>query len=1089
MGGLFVQDEDLEDDVLQQELQKQEQLITSKSVNKEGDSLNIEGNVVRNNGIGDNSKTLEDDSKITEDKEGEEKKQEDDDVQLYPLIPIDEEQENDLKPNIDDIRSVDVQLNVELPFQVQVIENCLVSDDALTILGKGLGVTNIVANLLHILSTPTKVNGELKRSLVIVLNATTTDNRELHRSLQEFTWLDSNDDNDDSTADTINETPFHIVTSDSLSVEKRRKLYLEGGVISVTSRILIVDLLSGILHPNKVTGMVVLNVDSLKNLSNESFILEIYRSQNRWGFIKGFSESPESFTMEFSPLLKRMKELRFKNILLWPRFRVEISSILNKNSHANKVIEVKVSLTNSMSQIQFGLIECLNKCIGELNRKNSSLALDWWNGESSLDVNFIKSINSVMMPNWHRISYESKQLIKDIRFLIYLQKLLLNADAVDFYEEIQTSIDANKPSVSRKYSESPWLMAEESQFVISYARKRVYDKEEYVLEEMPKWEQLMGILEDIAQSRLNKGQIGPTLIVCSDDHTATQLSRLLKTGNSKKGLRKLMLSKLQYYKERREERKRVLNEVRDKHSQPTELDVSTTFSKDEVTSKRRRTRGAAVVSQVQRMKTAGAGEDIEGAIDSYNMINEINGINSEETSDTESLISEPDAADNFADQILTQFENDEEEETDTGTYDKGFMLNQYANDIQNEVTREKWEEQISSIEFINPCDQIIIEKFSNIDDETLLQEIKPSFIIMFEPDLTFIRRVEIYRTIQNQELMIYFMYYTESIEEQRHLSAIKREKDAFSKLIKENAQLASHFEAPEDISHFKNLAERKIKMNKLNNRNTRNAGGQNHSNNFTQDVVIVDTREFNASLPGLLFRYGVRVIPAMLSVGDYIIAPDICLERKSISDLIGSLQNNRLVSQCKKMLAYYKYSVLLIEFDENQSFSLEPFSERKNYRKADLSTTHAISSKLSQDEIQSKLAKLVIKFSTLKIIWSSSPLQTINIILELKLGREQPDPNEAISYGTHMRKNAKSKTSSSSSKESKDNENFASLLNVDGISKIDYFNLRKKVKQYKKLMRMTTEQLIDITGDSTLANKIFDFIQEQKEIQEESDGT
>ena len=1079
MAGLFVQDEDLEDDVLQQELLKQEQLITSKSINGKDDSqVNNITTIVDTNTIDNVSTLSRRDTKVTSDDEN--------DVTLYPLIPVDKEQENNLQPNIDDIRSVDVQLNVELPFQIQVIESCLVSDDPLTILGKGLGVTNIVANLLHILSTPTRVNGELKRSLVIVLNATTIDNRELHRGLQEFTWLKNGDEVDNNIQGTTNETPFHIVTSDSLSVDKRRKLYLEGGIVSVTSRILIVDLLSGILHPNKVTGMVVLNVDSLKNLSNESFILEIYRSQNRWGFIKGFSESPESFTMEFSPLLKRMKELRFKNILLWPRFRVEISSVLNKNSESNKVIEVKVSLTNSMSQIQFGLIECLNKCIGELNRKNPELALEWWNLESSLDVNFIKSINSIMMPNWHRISYESKQLVKDIRFLIYLQRLLLNADAVDFYEEIQTSIDANKPSVSRKYSESPWLMAEESQFVISYARKRVYDKEEYVLEEMPKWEQLMGILEDIAQSRLNKDQVGPTLIVCSDDHTAMQLSRLLKNGNSKKGLRRLMLSKLQYYKERREERKRLLNEVRDKHNQPTELDVSTTFSKDEVTSKRRRTRGAAVVSQVQRMKTAGAGEDIEGAIDSYNIVNEMSGINDEENSDTESVISEPNDIDNVADQILTQIENADEEDNGTNTYDQDFILDKYVNDIQNTVTKEKWEEQLNDIEFIDPCDQIIIETFSNIDDETLLQEIKPSFIVMFEPDLTFIRRVEIYRTIQNQELMIYFMYYTESIEEQKHLAAIKREKDAFSKLIKENAQLANHFEAPEDISHFKNLAERKIKMNKLNNRSTRNAGGQSRTNNFTQDVVIVDTREFNASLPGLLFRYGVRVIPAMLSVGDYIISPDICLERKSISDLIGSLQNNRLVSQCKKMLTYYKYSVLLIEFDEDQSFSLEPFSERKNYRKVDLSTTHAISSKLSQDEIQSKLAKLVIKFPTLKIIWSSSPLQTVNIILELKLGREQPDPNEAISFGTQMRKNAKSKALSNSSKDTKDNTKFASLLNVDGISKIDYFNLRKKVKQYNKLMKMTTDQLIDITGDSTLANKIFDFIQEQKEIEDDA---
>lgn len=144
------------------------------------------------------------------------------------------------------------------------------------------------------------------------------------------------------------------------------------------------------------------------------------------------------------------------------------------------------------------------------------------------------------------------------------------------------------------------------------------------------------------------------------------------------------------------------------------------------------------------------------------------------------------------------------------------------------------------------------------------------------------------------------MYYGDSVEEQGHLTAIKKEKDAFTKLIREHAMLAHHFEADDDLSHFKNLAERKLKLNGLRKNNTRVAGGQAALTELTQDIVVVDSREFNASLPGLLYRYGVRVVPCMLTVGDYIITPDICVERKSISDLIGSLQNNRLASQCKK---------------------------------------------------------------------------------------------------------------------------------------------------------------------------------------------
>lgn len=67
-----------------------------------------------------------------------------------------------------------------------------------------------------------------------------------------------------------------------------------------------------------------------------------------------------------------------------------------------------------------------------------------------------------------------------------------------------------------------------------------------------------------------------------------------------------------------------------------------------------------------------------------------------------------------------------------------------------------------------------------------------------------------------------------------------------------------------------------------------------------------------------------------MQVGDYILSPDICVERKSVSDLIGSLNNGRLYNQCVSMCRYYKKPVLLIEFDANKSFSLQVKSVKKD---------------------------------------------------------------------------------------------------------------------------------------------------------------
>ena len=39
------------------------------------------------------------------------------------------------------------------------------------------------------------------------------------------------------------------------------------------------------------------------------------------------------------------------------------------------------------------------------------------------------------------------------------------------------------------------------------------------------------------------------------------------------------------------------------------------------------------------------------------------------------------------------------------------------------------------------------------------------------------------------------------------------------------------------------------------------------------------------------------VVPLTLEVGDYVLSPDVCVERKSITDLRGSLQSGRLYTQ------------------------------------------------------------------------------------------------------------------------------------------------------------------------------------------------
>jgi DNA excision repair protein ERCC-4 len=171
--------------------------------------------------------------------------------------------------------------------------------------------------------------------------------------------------------------------------------------------------------------------------------------------------------------------------------------------------------------------------------------------------------------------------------------------------------------------------------------------------------------------------------------------------------------------------------------------------------------------------------------------------------------------------------------------------------------------------------------------------------------------------------------------------------------------------------------------------NTRIAGGGRLTATAKPPMVVVDIREFRSSLPSLLHGRSMQVIPCMLTVADYVLSPNICIERKSVKDLVSSFKNGRLFNQVETMLLHYKNPMLLIEFDQNKAFTLETFND---------TIMSSVITPTSQD-IQSKLVMLTIAFPKLKIIWSSSPYQTAEIFEELKKNQDEPDPTKAVRIG------------------------------------------------------------------------------------------
>ncbi len=60
-------------------------------------------------------------------------------------------------------------------------------------------------------------------------------------------------------------------------------------------------------------------------------------------------------------------------------------------------------------------------------------------------------------------------------------------------------------------------------------------------------------------------------------------------------------------------------------------------------------------------------------------------------------------------------------------------------------------------------------------------------------------------------------------------------------------------------------------------------------------LVIADVREFRGALPPTLLLRGMLLRPVTLAVGDFILSPEMCVERKSISDLFRVLRQRSIV--------------------------------------------------------------------------------------------------------------------------------------------------------------------------------------------------
>ena len=90
--------------------------------------------------------------------------------------------------------------------------------------------------------------------------------------------------------------------------------------------------------------------------------------------------------------------------------------------------------------------------------------------------------------------------------------------------------------------------------------------------------------------------------------------------------------------------------------------------------------------------------------------------------------------------------------------------------------------------------------------------------------------------------------------------------------------------------------------------------------------IIVDEREKKSGIPDLLKAVGVNIEMKMLPLGDYIVAPETVVERKTIHDLVSSIFDGRLFDQCARLKEHFQNPIILMEgnVDEIENITENP---------------------------------------------------------------------------------------------------------------------------------------------------------------------
>ncbi|KAL6847719.1 hypothetical protein ACP4OV_022507 [Aristida adscensionis] len=828
-----------------------------------------------------------------------------------------------------------------------------------------------------------------------------------------------------------------------LAAQQRASLYASGGALFLSPRALAADLLTSRLHPSRVRALLLLSAHRSSDTSPDAFIARLLRQRHLLP-VYAFSDRPHAMVAGFAKAERTMKSLYIRRLHLWPRFHVLAAADLERAPP--DVVDVRVPMSPPMRGIQSAVLAAMDACLKELRRTNKvdveDLTLD-----KGLFKSFDEIVRRQLDPIWHTLGKKTKQLVADLRTLRKLLDYLVRYDAVTYLKYLDTlrvsegvrsvwiladsshkifelakrrvyqvvrpdgkKISADNqgtPTKKGKVTHNSATKGKESENEAATASKddtRSVDADagivlEEVLEEAPKWKVLRELLQEIAEEQAKgdgenaqgedkSDESGIVLVACKDERSCLQLQECIS-----KGSHQVMREEWEKYLLGKAELHGLHKRNKKKSQQPKgfgvldgEVQMGPSESAGPVSMSKLETNALlAAASEIRNFtKEADVNDDSNASCSTRGLVKGKGKKKSKKTMVKRQTGSR---------KRKSNGENDNDQGTDVEAEVQSGKTDDQAEIDASKLSVDNASLSASTIadacNYLSPFGGLTngkplppVQLFALDSEQHVLDVWKPSVIIVYHPDITFVREIEVYKAENpSGKLKVYFLFYEDSTEVQKFESSIRRENEAFESLIRQKSLMMIPVDqdgrciGPTLASEPEPL----LSQNSI----TRKAGGRKAPEKEMQ--VIVDMREFMSSLPNVLHQKGIRIVPVTLEVGDYVLSPLICVERKSIADLFQSFASGRLYNQVETMVRYYKIPVLLIEFSQDKSFSFQSASE--------------IGDDVSPTNIISKLSLLVLHFPRLRIVWSRSLHATADIFISLKTNQDEPDESKAMRVG------------------------------------------------------------------------------------------